>query len=326
MNVLKNSYNKENKENNQQDNNNNNNNNNNIAIKVTDHTQDINQAAAVKEGDSTDSLNGMQLKNNQISLSTSNMKSEHNTEHNSSEGLNESLTGTKSLGNIKASQEEKTTIENDADVSKKLYHPTIAPINIINSNNRTIVTLPSPTYNDTYPITPLTSKCKSNIENVRKHSEESFYGINTCPLVSTSLNRLNYLPIKNDDLYEYLARDNDNITPAIANEIAQTPTTPSNRHFEKLKDGPTGSSLAKEKISVASFNQDEDNKKEDIEMPSPEMLSKNCDKDQHYPSNVMNLAQKNRENSVISFLSPLSTPTQPIFSVPPPPPNNPPVV
>jgi len=305
-------------------------------------------AAAAKEDDSKkkkletsmDSLNGMQLKNNQISLSTSNMKSEHNTEHNSSEGLNESLMGAKSLGNLNVSQEDNSVNENDADISNKPYHPTVAPITIHNNNNninninnnnnniKNLASSPSSQFNDTYPVTPLSLKCKSNIENARKHSEESFYGINTCPVVSTSLNRLNYLPIKNNDLYEYLERDNDNITPAIANEIAQTPTPTSNKHFDKLKDGPTGSSLTKESISVASFNVDENEKarKDEEVMPSPDIPGKNNDNDQHYPSNVMNLAQKNRENSIISFLSPLSTPDQPIFSVPPPPTTNPPVV
>jgi hypothetical protein len=332
---------------------------NEIKLKVTSESQegmtssnDDNIKEEVVDSNLTDSdsMNYMELKksnNPPISLSTYNIKSEFKeSDSNNGFNLNDTISGTKSLEDIKAIQENgDTTSENDADLSKP-KHPSVAPININNKNNnknKNIMNntaaycgLPSPTYNDIFSVNPLNSKCKSNLENVRTHSEDSFYCVNTCPLVSTSLNRLNYLPIKNDDLYEYLVRDDDNITPTIANEIAQTPTTATiNSHAHLVEPSTvtmdTNSLITKESISVSSFTTanaaPSTINEESVEIPSssPEFPNKTYDKNFHYPSNILNLAQKNRENSIVSFLSPLSTPTQPIFSVPPPPespPNN----
>jgi len=154
----------------------------------------------------TGSVNNLQPYN-PISLSTSNMKSDDSTDN--------SLEITKSLTNIKSKSEED--VVKDADINNKAHHPVVEPIDVSSTND---IVNSSPITNSN-PVTPFnitTMKCKSNLENVRTHSEESYYTINTCPLVSTSLNRLNYLPIKNEEFYEYLIRDNDNITSAIASK------------------------------------------------------------------------------------------------------------
>ncbi|KAG4105486.1 RhoGAP-domain-containing protein [Neocallimastix lanati (nom. inval.)] len=240
---------------------------------------------------------------------------------------------------VTSESQEGMTSSNDDNIKEEVVDSNLTDsdsMNYMELKKTAYCGLPSPTYNDIFSVNPLNSKCKSNLENVRTHSEDSFYCVNTCPLVSTSLNRLNYLPIKNDDLYEYLVRDDDNITPTIANEIAQTPTTATiNSHAHLVEPSTvtmdTNSLITKESISVSSFTTanaaPSTINDESVEIPSssPEFPNKTYDKNFHYPSNILNLAQKNRENSIVSFLSPLSTPTQPIFSVPPPPespPNN----
>jgi len=259
----------------------------------------------------TESTNNLQPYN-PISLSTSNMKSDD-----SDVNIGNTIECAKSMNNIKTQSEEEFV--KDADINNKAHHPVVDPIDISGSHESTNSS-PTSNSNPTTPFNITSIKCKSNLENVRTHPDEPYYTINTCPLVSTSLNRLNYLPIKNEEFYEYLARDDDNITSTVASEKAATPIV------DKFKDNVMcDSPITKESISVSSFN-----KTEEIENnTSNPLLGKKTDidngnNDQPYPSNVLNLAQKNRENSV-SFLSPLSTPSQPIFSIPPPP-TTPPVV
>jgi len=94
--------------------------------------------------------------------------------------------------------------EKEADTNANTYHP--------NFDRNSFSSNPSPA------LSGLAIKSKSNLENVRKHSDDSFYQLNTCALVSTSLNRLNYPLIKNKNYIEYLTKDNDNITPAKASK------------------------------------------------------------------------------------------------------------
>jgi len=77
------------------------------------------------------------------------------------------------------------------------------------------------------------------------------------------------------------------------------------------------STLPKEAISVASFN------KSYGDITANDIVKKselpNEEKDiQNYPADVINTPQKNRDRG-ISFISPLSTPTKPVFCIPPPP-------
>ncbi|ORX83350.1 RhoGAP-domain-containing protein [Anaeromyces robustus] len=272
------------------------------------------------------SVNNLQSSCNPISLSTSNMNIYCSSE-NSNSKLNES---TKSLNKITPSSKENLS-EKDADLNKKQHHPTDDNNNNNNNNNSKNnemieINCISPT-NITYKITSspspisLTTKSKSNLESVRPHNEDSFIAVNTCPLVSTSLNRLNYLPIKNDDLSEYLSsRDNDNISPISNNNLVEKVKTDLvSDNNNNNKDSPSTDSCS------PSSNQLNDDKLPSS--PDSPMIKRNeiIKDEQNYPANVMNLPQKNRENSVISFLSPLSTPAQPIFSIPPPP-TTPPMV
>jgi len=149
----------------------------------------------------SDSINNLQSYN-PISYSTTNMKL--------NDSVDSSLDSAKSLTNGKAGLQDSME---DADINSKARHPMLHPLDIsFDSTN------PSPTsYSN--PVSPfsIAIKSKSNLENVRSHPE-AFYAFNTCPLVSTSLNRLNYLPIKSDEFYEYLARDNDNISTSRASK------------------------------------------------------------------------------------------------------------
>jgi len=271
--------------------------------------QNDNQKDKGSEEFINNSVNNLQP-GNPLSLSTSNVKLNSSAD-NSSLKINDS---TKSLNKIESSKENIS--EPDADINQKQYHPTD---NTTNKNYGTIeINCTSPS-NVTFPINPspisLNVKCKSNLENVRPHNEDSFIAVNTCPLVSTSLNRLNYLPIKNDDIYEYLSRDNDNLSPTMNTSRIEILKTDVNNNNNSVINSASPDSCS------PSSNQLNGK----ISSPDSPMIKRNEIKDeQNYPANVMNLPQKNRENSV-SFLSPLSTPTQPIFSIPPPP-TTPPVV
>ncbi|ORX57101.1 RhoGAP-domain-containing protein [Piromyces finnis] len=288
-----------------------NNSNNNIIIDKTSHLKNEIKidSSSIKDDEfsSIESINSLQPYN-PISISTSNMKV--------SNSLDKNLGCYKSLTNIKA-KSEKDVIIKDADINSKARHPIIGSIDE-NGNNDSSSTLPSSNSNPVSSPLNITTKCKSNLENVRSHSEESYYTINTCPLVSTSLNRLNYLPIKNEEFYEYLARDNDTITSTIANEKVAITTEGSN----KLKNNDYNYSIIKESQSITNNDTTTANIENNHQEVKSSSLVKKQDLDnnidQPYPSNVLNLAQKNRENN-ISFLSPLSTPTQPILCIPPPP-------
>jgi len=260
-------------------------------IKVEEKTNT--ESSKANQDNSTESLNNLQP-HNPVSLSATNMKS-NNANNNNIHA------SSKSLSKI-------NEVENDADINVKIYHPTVDTINIneSNSNNNE-----SPSFS---PVA-LNIKSKSNLENVRKHSEDSFYVVNnTCTLVSTSLNRLNYPLIKNNEFYELLTKDNDNITPA---------ATTTNTNIKKVKEDCTTCS-EKESISVASFNKSvsfDNSVPNDSPIVKKTELQDDGNGDQDYPSDVMNTAQKNRKNrdNCISFISPLSTPSKPIFCIPPPP-------
>jgi len=203
--------------------------------------------------------------------------------------------------NTNATSNNNGETEKEADPNATTYHPNVDR----NSYSNNV----SPT------LSGLTIKSKSNLENVCKHSDDSFYQLSTCALVSTSLNRLNYPLIKNKNYYEYLTKDNDTITPALANEKVSSPTTTNNVENQK----ENASTLPKESISVASFNKSfGDITSNEVDLVRKSELP-NEEKDiQDYPSNVINAPQKNRDRG-ISFISPLSTPTKPVFCIPPPP-------
>jgi len=133
---------------------------------------------------------------------------------------------------------------------------------------------------------------------------------------------------KNSNMETLSSLSNSKVNQGKLNHPSVTPITINNKtninDYGLPSPGYDDSSISNESLSTNSNNNQKENNKG--EMPSPEMIDKNSNNDQNYPSNVMNLAQKNKEKTDLSFLSPLSTPTQPIISIPTPPKTTPSVV